>query len=408
MKDFLAPRKKPKLPREIWALGFVSLCMDVASESIHGLLPVFLVAVLGATATSVGFLEGLAEATALVMKVFSGPFSDWLGKRKPVVIIGYSMGALSKPLFALANSVGLVYGARLFDRVGKGIRGAPRDALVADIAPPEMRGRAFGLRQSLDTVGAFLGPALAILLMALTHNNYRIVFWLATIPGLLAVVILFTAVRERESHSPAGLGRRIQWKDLRSFSQNFWLVAGAGAVFQLARFSEAFLILRAKDLGLGLEFSPLVLIVMNMVYALSSYPVGYLSDHMRREWFLFAGLILLFFSDLALAFGTGLPMVFLGIALWGLHMGFTQGILTALVADHCPTVLRGTAYGLFNLLSALALLLASAIAGILWDANGGQATFFAGGAAAALSLVVFLIVMAQVKRNVRSPSPRSD
>lgn len=380
-----------KLPREIWALGFVSLLMDMASETVHGLLPVFLVTVLGASVTSVGVLEGLAEATALVVKVFSGPFSDWLGKRKPIVVAGYAMGALSKPLFAIANSVTLFYGARIFDRIGKGIRGAPRDALVADIAPPELRGRAFGLRQSLDTVGAFLGPIFAIILMWATQNNYRTVFWVATIPGLLSVAVLLMGVHERESQNPISNGRKLKFRDVKKFHAAFWLVAGAGAVFQLARFSEAFLILRAKDLGLGLEFAPAVLIIMNIVYALSSYPIGHLSDRVKREWFLLAGLLVLCLSDLVLGFGSSLFSVFLGIALWGLHMGLTQGTLAALVADNCPPELRGTAYGLFNLLSAVALLLASSIAGVLWDKVGAKSTFMTGAGFSLLSFLIYLV-----------------
>ena len=389
---------KQKLPKEIWALGLVSLFMDVASETVHGILPVFLVSVLGASVASVGVLEGLAEATALVVKTFSGPLSDWIGKRKPLVILGYAMGALSKPLFAIANSVTLVYTARLFDRTGKGIRGAPRDALVADIARPEQRGHAFGLRQSLDTIGAFVGPILAIALMAWTHDNYRAVFWLATIPGLLAVAILWIGVREPEKTSSSTKSKRLHVQDIKKFSSSFWLVSGAGAIFQLARFSEAFLILRAQNFGLGLMFAPLVLIVMNIVYAVSSYPIGLLSDQIPREWFLFAGFLVLAASDLFLGLGTSLISAFFGIALWGLHLGLTQGTLTALVADHCPSELRGTAFGLFNLLSAVALLIASTVAGVLWDLVGGKATFVTGAGLSILSLCVYLVAIRFVKK----------
>lgn len=380
---------KAKLPRGIWALGFVSLFMDTSSEIVHGLLPVFLVSVLGASMTSVGVLEGLAEAATLIAKVFSGPFSDWLGRRKPLVVIGYTMGAVSKPLFALAGSVSIVFGARLFDRIGKGIRGAPRDALVADIAPPELRGRAFGLRQSLDTIGAFLGPMLAIALMALTQNDFRTIFWLATIPGVLSVCVLLFGVREEKTDRKEAV-RRIQFEDLKELPSSFWLVAGAGALFQLARFSEAFLILRAQDLGLGLELAPLVLIVMNIVYALSSYPVGHLSDRMRREWFLLWGILVLAFSDLALGFADGPYIAFLGVVLWGLHMGLTQGTLAALVADTCGSYLRGTAYGVFNLFSAISLLFASIVAGFLWDRFGAKITFFFGAGFSILSLLALL------------------
>jgi len=383
-----------KLPRSIWALGFVSLFMDTSSEIVHGLLPVFLVSVLGASVTSIGILEGLAEAAVLVMKVFSGPISDLMARRKPLVVLGYSMGALSKPLFALAGSVPVVYGARLFDRVGKGIRGAPRDALVADIAPPELRGRAFGLRQSLDTVGAFLGPLLAIFLMQVTNGNYRTVFWLATIPGLLCVGTLLFGVEEEEKGQKQEVNRRIHIQEIKMFPVSFWFVVGAGAIFQLAKFSEAFLILRAKDFGLALHLAPLVLIVMNLVYALSAYPVGHFSDRIRREWFLIAGIIVLCLSELVLGVADGLPLAFVGIVLWGLHMGLTQGTLAALVADTCPPDRRGSAYGLFNLFSAIALLLASTIAGLLWDRVGASATFLAGGGLSFLSLIVFAFTRA--------------
>lgn len=381
---------KQRLPSGIWALGFVSLFMDTSSEIVHGVLPVFLVTVLGASMTSLGILEGMAEAAALILKVFSGPLSDWIGKRKPLVALGYGMGALSKPLFALAGTVPLVFGARLFDRIGKGIRGAPRDAMVADLSPPELRGRAFGLRQSLDTVGAFLGPALAIIFMRLTGNNYRVVFWLATIPGLCCVAILLFGVREKKSETKQSIGRRIRLEDLKKFHKMFWFVSGTGALFQLARFSEAFLILRAKDFGLGLELAPVVLIVMNIVYAISSYPIGHLSDRVPREWFLLAGLIVLCISDLLLAYGNSLNLIFVGISLWGLHMGLTQGTLATLVADTCTQEVRGTAYGIFNLFSALALLLASMIAGLLWDHAGAQVTFLAGTCFALFSAVTLL------------------
>jgi MFS family permease len=382
------PSNSRHLPRSIWALGFVSLLMDTSSEIVHGLLPVFLVSILGASFTIVGLLEGMAEGVSLILKVFSGPFSDWLGKRKPLVVLGYTMGALSKPLFALAHSVPVVFGARIFDRMGKGIRGAPRDAMVADLAPPGLRGKAFGLRQSLDTVGAFLGPLLAIGLMVWTHSNYRAVFWLATIPGLLCVGLLFFGVKEEKS-GPQTKKNQMQWKDLKEFAPSFWFVVGAGALFQLARFSEAFLILRAKDFGLPFNFAPLVLIVMNIIYSLSAYPVGHFSDKMRREWFLWGGLLVLMISDVVLGFGTGLISTFIGIMLWGFHLGLTQGTLAALVADTCLPERRGTAYGLFNFFSAAMLLLASLIAGILWEQLGPKATFLVGAGFSFLSLLAF-------------------
>jgi MFS family permease len=323
--------------------------------------------------------------------VISGPVSDWLQRRKPLVVAGYSIGALSKPVFALASTVPLVYAARLFDRVGKGIRGAPRDALVADLTPLALRGRAFGLRQSLDTVGAILGPLLAILLMHLSGSNYRLVFWCAALPGILAVGTLLFGVHE-DGKSP-GLrapGRRIHWREVATFQSSFWWVAVGGAVFQFARFSEAFLILRAKDWGLALDLAPLCLVVMNLIYALSAYPAGHLSDRWGRERFLLAGLFTLCLADLALGLGNGLAVVFAGIGLWGLHLGLTQGILAALVADTCPAEKRGAAYGLFNLLSAVALFLASWLAGFLWDHAGAACTFLVGSGLALASFFVFL------------------
>lgn len=379
-----------KLPREIWALGFVSLLMDVSSETIHSILPVFLFTVLGASATSIGLLEGFAEATALVFKVVSGPLSDWMKRRRPLVILGYAMGAISKPLFAIATSIPMVFGARIFDRMGKGIRGAPRDALIADLAPPEIRGSAFGLRQSLDTVGAFVGPLLAIILLSLTNNNYRAIFWLAAIPGALAVMILYFGVRERRQKARP-IDSRFKFTELKQFSRSFWFVVIFGAVFQLARFSEAFLILRGNDLGLGREFSPVILIVMNVVYAVTSYPVGRLSDRIKREWFLMGGFLVLILSDLLLAYSQNVYVALIGVGFWGLQLGLTQGTLSTLVADTCPPNYKGTAYGVFNLFSAIALLLASTVAGTLWDQFGPQTTFLAGAVIAFISLVLFLM-----------------
>lgn len=378
-----------KLPKEIWALGLVSLLMDVSSETVHGLLPVFLVSALGTSFTTVGVIEGLGEAIALLTKVVSGPLSDRLGRRKPLVILGYAMGALSKPIFAIAPTAGVILFARLFDRTGKGIRGAPRDALIADLAPRELWGRAFGLRQSLDTVGAFIGPILAILLMQATGNDYRFVFWLAAIPGLFAVALVFWGVREPEAHSTTS--RQFDFSVLRRFGGAFWFVAIAGGVFQLARFSEAFLILRAKDLGLAIRFAPLVLISMNIVYALAAYPIGWLSDHLPRVWFVIVGFITLIVADIVLAYGADLRAAFLGIVLWGLHLGLSQGVLAAMVVDTCPKEWRATAFGVFNVLSAVALLIANPLAGILWDRAGGQTTFLIAAALAVLGALGLLL-----------------
>ncbi|HUK03493.1 MAG TPA: MFS transporter [Burkholderiales bacterium] len=381
---------RPRIPRGIWMLGFVSLLMDVSSELIHSLLPVFMVTALGASALSVGIVEGIAESTALIVKVFSGMLSDWIGKRKALAVLGYALGAFSKPLFALATTVPWVLGARFMDRIGKGIRGAPRDALVADLAPPAIRGAAFGLRQSLDTVGAFLGPLLGIALMVALAGEFRAVFWYAVIPAALAVLLLALGVDEPDRPATrAAPANPIRWATLSAMGSGYWFVVAAGAVFTLARFSEAFLILRAQQLGLPDAYAPLVLIVMNVVYAASAYPFGKLADRMSRGRLLAGGLGILVVADLALARAEGLAAVAAGVALWGLHLGMTQGLLAAMVADAAPAPLRGTAFGFFNLASGVAMLAASVLAGALWSTIGASATFYAGAAlsAAALALV---------------------
>ena len=369
----------PRLPAAIWVLGFVSLLMDVSSEMIHSLLPVFMVTTLGISALAVGLIEGAAEATALIVKVFSGVLSDYWGRRKPLAVVGYGLGAVSKPLFALAAGVGLVVTARLLDRIGKGIRGAPRDALVADLAPPGMRGAAFGLRQSLDTVGAFLGPLLAIALMLLWANDFRAVFWVAVIPGVLAVLLLVIGIREPQQGNEAGRRTNpVRRENLRRLNRDYWWVVAVGAVFTLARFSEAFLVLRAQQGGLALAWTPLVLIVMSIVYSAGAYPFGSLSDRVSQRALLAFGLLALIGADLLLAWRANGPVLWAGIALWGLHMAMTQGLLATLVAEAAPADLRGTAFGFFNLMSGLALLLASGLAGLLWDVQGPAATFAAG------------------------------
>jgi MFS family permease len=379
-----------RLPASIWVLGFVSLLMDVSSELIHSLLPVFMVTTLGISVLAVGLIEGAAEATALIVKVFSGVLSDFWGRRKPLAVLGYGLGAISKPLFALATTGGLVLSARLIDRVGKGIRGAPRDALIADIAPAAHRGAAFGLRQSLDTVGAFLGPMLAIALMLLWANDIRAVFWVAVIPGLLSVALLMFAVREPARAAGGRAGNPIRRENLRRLDRAYWWVVGVGAVFTLARFSEAFLVLRAQQGGLALAWTPLVLIAMSLVYAAGAYPFGKLSDRMSHRTLLAWGLAVLIAADVLLAASAAGPVLWGGIALWGLHMAMTQGLLAAMVAQAAPPDLRGTAFGFFNLMSGLALLLASGLAGLLWDQWGAPVTFLAGAAfsAAALSVLV--------------------
>jgi len=383
-------RTPQRLPAAIWALGFVSLLMDISSEMIHSLLPVFMVTVLGTSVWAVGLIEGLAEATALIVKVFSGVLSDYWGKRKPLALLGYGLGAASKPLFALAGSTGLVLTARLVDRVGKGIRGAPRDALVADLAPPGMRGAAFGLRQSLDTVGAFVGPLLAMGLMLLWANDFRAIFWVAVIPGLLAVALLLFGVREpgREQAPGAARPNPVSRANLQRLGAPYWRIVALGAVFMLARFSEAFLLLRALQGGLPAAYTPLVLVAMNLVYSLGAYPFGKLADRVSHSALLAWGLVVLAAADLLLASSSHWPAVAAGIALWGLHMAMTQGLLATMVADTAPADLRGTAFGFFNLVSGLVLLLASTLAGVLWDQLGAPATFAAGAAFCAAALLL--------------------
>jgi len=381
----------PHIPRAIWALGFVSLLMDVSSELIHSLLPVFMFTVLGISAFTIGLIEGAAEATALIVKVFSGALSDWWGKRKPLAVLGYGLGALSKPLFAISGGAGLIVAARLIDRVGKGIRGAPRDALVADLAPPEVRGAAFGLRQSLDTVGAFLGPLLAMGLMLLWANDFRAVFWVAVIPAFLAVALLFFGVQEPERHQEGKRVNPITRANLRRLPSAYWWVVGIGAIFTLARFSETFLVLRVQAGGLPLAYVPLVLIVMNVVYAAAAYPFGKLADSMSHTKLLTWGLLLLLMADVALALDGHWGVAWVGIVLWGLHLAMTQGLLAAMIADTAPTDLRGTAYGFFNLASGLAMLVASGLAGLLWDSFGAALTFVAGAIFSSAALALLLL-----------------
>jgi MFS family permease len=366
------------VPGAIWALGVGSLFMDTSSELIHSLLPVFLVTVLGASATSVGLIEGTAEATASITKIFSGALSDYLGKRKFLVVLGYGLAALTKPIFPLATSPAGVLVARFVDRIGKGIRGAPRDALVSDIAPSHVRGAAYGLRQSLDTVGAFMGPLLAIALMSITADDYRLVFWIAVVPAVLAVLVLVLGIEDRPLAGPRVLHSPIQGAVFRKLGPAYWWVVAVASTFALARFSEAFLVLRAAEVGLRVTFVPLVLIAMNVVYTLSAYPAGHLSDRLSRWGMLGIGFGALIGADVVLALSSNIGGVLIGAGIWGLHMGFSQGVFSALVADTTPADLRGTAFGLFNLAGGVATLLASLLAGLLWDLLGSSITFLAG------------------------------
>ena len=382
---------RARMPAGGWVLGFVSLLMDVASEMIHSLLPLFLVGSLGVSVLAVGIIEGVAESTALIAKVFSGALSDYLGRRKGLAVVGYALGALSKPAFALAQGVGVVVAARFVDRVGKGIRGAPRDALLADITPPAIRGAAFGLRQSLDTVGAFAGPLLATALMLLWANDFRAVFWVAVVPAALSVLLLMVGIREPERTRPVGAVNPIRREALARLPRVYWWVVAVGAMFTLARFSEAFLVLRASQLGVANAWVPLVMVAMSAVYAATAFPFGKLSDRVSHRKLLAAGLVVLIAADAVLALASDWTALGLGVALWGVHMGMTQGLLAAMVAATAPEDLRGTAHGFFNLLSGLAMLVASVIAGLLWEGFGSSFTFGAGAGFAALTLTALLL-----------------
>ena len=376
-----------QIPKGVWVLGCVSMLMDISSEMIHSLLPLFMATTLGASVVIIGLIEGLAEATALMVKVFSGVLSDYIGKRKELALLGYGMGALSKPLFALASSSGMAFGARMIDRLGKGIRGAPRDALVADVTPAEIRGAAFGLRQSLDTVGAFLGPLLAVAFMLLWNDDFQTVFWIAVIPGVLAVALLFFGLHEPKAPIAHKRTNPIRRDNLKRLSKAYWWVVVLGFIFTLARFSEAFLVLRAQQMAIPLATIPLVMVAMNLVYSLTAYPFGKLSDRISHSHLLQFGLVVLILADVALALSQHWSMLLLGVALWGVHMGMTQGLLATMVAQTAPAELRGTAFGVFNLLSGIALLLASLGAGILWETHGAASTFWTGAIICILALM---------------------
>ncbi len=381
-----------KIPHAIWVLGFVSMLMDTSSELIHSLLPVFMVSALGASVLVVGIIEGIAESTALIVKIFSGMLSDRLGRRKGLTVLGYGLSAVSKPAFALAGSVYWAFFARFVDRIGKGIRGAPRDALVADLTPIEIRGAAYGLRQSLDTIGAFVGPVMAIVLMILFAGDFRMVFWFATIPAFLAVGLLIVGIREPDNIRAKGeIAPPIQFAMLKQFSTAYWWIVTIGGFFTLARFSEAFLILRAQGAGLPDMFAPVILIVMNIVYALSAYPAGRLADRIDRNYLMLAGLLVLMLADLLLAWAQSLELIFAGVVLWGLHMGLTQGLLATMVADAAPEKLRGSAFGVFNLVSGIAMLLASVLAGLLWEVYGAAMTFYCGAVFSVVALILVLL-----------------
>jgi MFS family permease len=387
-----------EVPAGVWMLGLVSMLMDISSEMIHTLLPLYLVTVLGTSTLTVGIIEGIAEAIALIVKIFSGSLSDYLGKRQLLAAIGYGLAAITKPVFPLASSLGWLVAARFVDRIGKGIRGAPRDALIADLTPPGLRGASYGLRQSLDTAGAVIGPLAALVFMLLLANNFTLVFWIAVLPAFLSFALIAFGVRDPER--PAGtkaVRAPLSRAEMKRLGRTYWLIVGVAAVFTLARFSEAFLLLRAQSVGLTLALVPAVMVVMNVIYALSAWPAGALSDRVGRYGLMASGFALLVIADLVLAFGSTIGSVGVGVALWGLHMGLTQGLLATLVADTAPSELRGTAFGMFNLVTGIATLAASVIAGALWDFIGPRGTFLAGAAITVVALTALPVVRASLR-----------
>ena len=387
------------IPRAVWALGFVSMCMDLSSELIHSLLPLYMAVGLGASTFVIGVVEGVAESLALVVKVFSGVLSDVFRRRKPLVLLGYGLAAISKLAFPLAPTLGWVVAARFADRVGKGIRGAPRDALIADVAPQAVRGASFGLRQALDTVGAIGGPLLALAAMAYFAGNFRAAFWVAVVPAALCVLVLIFGVHEPDRSTVAkGERARLRFDDVHRLPKGYWIVVAIASVLTLARFSEAFLVLRVQNVGLAIEYAPLVMVFMSVVYAITAYPAGAAADRGHGPALLWSGLVALIVSDIVLAMAASPSIVFAGAAMWGLHMGLTQGLLAALVAAAAPADLRGTAFGVFNLACGAALLIASALAGWLWDVVGPGGTFYSGAALTAAALIAFAMRRADVGR----------
>ncbi len=380
-------RSFKRVPRGVVVLGFVSLLMDASSELVHALLPLFLVTTLGVSTFTVGIIEGLAEGTAMIVKVFSGYISDATRKRKPLVLLGYGLGAVSKLAFPLADALGWIVGARIVDRIGKGIRGAPRDALIADLAPPEVRGASFGLRQALDSVGAIAGPLLAVGAMTWFAGDFRAAFWIAVIPAALCVALIVFGVREPAHPDAVENAPRIKLADVARLDRRFVFVTLVAAVLTLARFSEAFLLLRALDVGMPVVQAPLVMVAMTVVYAALAFPAGAWADRGHSPRLIGAGFAALIASDLVLAQASSATGVLIGAALWGLHLALTQGLLSAMVAAVAPPDLRGTAFGVFSLASGVALIVASALAGLLWDVAGPAWTFYAG---AAFTLVAWI------------------
>ena len=384
-------RSATRLPGAVFALGVTSLFMDCSSEMIHALLPVYLTGTLGLAMADIGWLEGAAEATALAVRVVSGRISDRIGRRKGLALFGYGLAAATKPVFPLASSAAEVIAARVIDRVGKGVRGAPRDALIADVTAPQLRGAAYGLRQTLDTVGAVIGPLLAIALMLATHDDTRLVFWAACVPALACVLTLAIFVHEPEATRPPPAARGPLLAGLSELPRAFWLVAAFGALLAAARVGEAFLVLRATGAGLAIAFAPLTLVAMSFVAALAAYPAGKIVDRWSERRLLIAASLTLAISEAALAASAGLPGAFTGIALWGLHVALAQVAFSTLVARTAPPHLRATGFGVFGLANAIAVMIGNVAFGAL-AASGGEG--FAYGVAAVAALAPLALIAA--------------
>ena len=387
----------PKLPRTVWVLGFVSLLMDLSSEIYHALLPVFLTVTLGTPVAVLGAIDGISEATASFAKLASGRLSDRNRRRKPWILLGYGLSAVTKPLFALAGSPATVLGARLLDRTAKGIRGAPRDAMIADDTPPEVRGAAFGLRQSLDTVGAFLAPLLAVGLMFLFAGNIRWVFWVAVVPAVASFALAWAALREPAHHEAPAKPQPIM-AGFRAINRPTRRLIQLGFLFTLARFSESFLILKGVEAGLSLATAPLVLVLFNLAYLFGSYPAGALSDRRDPKSILLVGIAVLVVADLVLSRDWGLAGLAAGVALWGVHMALTQGLFARMIADASPPELRATSFGAFNFATGISTLLASLAAGLLWDRDGSSMTFLSAAAVATVAGVMLWLLPADSLR----------
>lgn len=396
--DFRFGPSRSAIPATVWMVGFVSLLMDVSSEMINTLLPLYLAGGLGASALAIGFIEGISVAIATASKFLSGVLADFSRRAKPIAVLGYGLAALSRLIFPLATSVDLIVLARAMDRVGKGIRGAPRDAIVAAVTPQGMRGASFGLRKSLDTVGGFLGPLIAIAAMLLLAGDIVTVFWLAALPAGMAVAVLIFAVREpAESRAEIKNIPAFRFADAFRLNPAIWTVICLAGVIMLARFSEAFLLLKSVEAGFSLTWVPVSIVIMHGVYGLCAYPVGKLSDTIGNTGLLLCSLVFLVVAHLTIAFSATVWEFVIGIVFWGLHMGFSQGLLGAMVADASPAGLRASAFGAFNLVTGIVLLIGNVAAGWLWQDLGSHAPFIAG---ALLSLFAFFaIAVLQRKTN---------